>query len=190
MSKTDSQNIKELIARVLNALCKHADLRGLVVQQGGSKALIPLALEGTEKGMRQAGQALARIGITQDPAIAFPGQRVRNNLWITSLWWRGACKVLTNGSSFSVYWHRPSHLQPPQHRVWWPRKLWSSNGPWKPCFSQWVHKESNPERIRLRNSNRGLHVWRSCTYPKGGRPMLYQSLRFSHSGEEVWREER
>ena len=86
MSKTDSQNIKELIARVLNALCKHADLRGLVVQQGGSKALIPLALEGTEKGMRQAGQALARIGITQDPAIAFPGQRVRNNLWITSLW--------------------------------------------------------------------------------------------------------
>ena len=78
MVKTDSKNIKELIARVLNALCKHADLRGLVVQQGGSKSLIPLALEGTEKGMRQAAQALSRIGITQDPSIAFPGQRVRN----------------------------------------------------------------------------------------------------------------
>merc|ERR1711874_831645 len=75
LSKTESKNMKELIARVLNAFCKHADLRGLVVQQGGSKALIPIALDSTEKGERAAGQALARIGITQDPAIAFPGQR-------------------------------------------------------------------------------------------------------------------
>jgi hypothetical protein len=41
------------------------DLRGLVVQQGGSKALIPMALDGTDKGTRCAAQALARIGITQ-----------------------------------------------------------------------------------------------------------------------------
>jgi hypothetical protein len=75
LSKTDSHNMRELIGRVLNAICKHAELRGVVVQQGGSKALIPLALEGTEKGQRVAAQALARIGITQDPAIAFPGQR-------------------------------------------------------------------------------------------------------------------
>merc|ERR550519_1676070 len=52
LSKTESKNMKELIARVLNAFCKHADLRGLVVQQGGSKALVPLALECTEKGER------------------------------------------------------------------------------------------------------------------------------------------
>ena len=58
-----------LYPRVLNAVCKHAELRRLVVQQGGSKALIPLALDGTDKGTRCA--ALARIGITQDPAIAF-----------------------------------------------------------------------------------------------------------------------
>merc|ERR1712117_383296 len=75
LSKTESKNMKELIARVLNAFCKHADLRGLVVQQGGSKALVPLALECTEKGENEAAQGLARIGISQDPSIAFPGQR-------------------------------------------------------------------------------------------------------------------
>lgn len=75
LSKTDSKNMKELIARVINAFCKHAELRGLVVQQGGSKALIPVALEGTPKGKRAAASALSRIGITQDPTIAFPGQR-------------------------------------------------------------------------------------------------------------------
>ena len=75
LSKTESQNMKELIARVINAFCKHQELRGLVVQQGGSKALVPIALNCTEKGQRAAAQALARIGITQDPTIAFPGQR-------------------------------------------------------------------------------------------------------------------
>lgn len=75
LSKTESKNMKELIARVINAFCKHHELRGLVVQQGGSKALVPIALNCTEKGQREAAQALARIGITQDPTIAFPGQR-------------------------------------------------------------------------------------------------------------------
>eukprot|EP00095_Tigriopus_kingsejongensis_P001782 snap_masked-scaffold225_size250570-processed-gene-1.3 protein:Tk01782 transcript:snap_masked-scaffold225_size250570-processed-gene-1.3-mRNA-1 annotation:"protein unc-45 homolog b" len=78
LSKTDSNNIKELIARVMCAICKYSDLRGLVVQQGGSKALVALALEGNEMGKRQAAQALCRIGITQDPSIAFPGQRLLN----------------------------------------------------------------------------------------------------------------
>merc|ERR1712240_574744 len=75
LSKTESKNMKELIARVLNAFCQHQELRGLVVQQGGSKALVPIALKCTEKGERAAAQALSRIGITQDPSIAFPGQR-------------------------------------------------------------------------------------------------------------------
>jgi tetratricopeptide (TPR) repeat protein len=74
-SKNESINIRELIARVLNAICKFAELRGFVVQQGGSKALAGLALEGTDKGKIQAAQALARIAVTQDPAIAFPGNR-------------------------------------------------------------------------------------------------------------------
>merc|ERR1712200_233997 len=75
LSKTESKNMKELIARVVNTFCQHSELRGMVVQQGGSKALVPIALEGTDKGKRAAAQALARIGITQDPTIAFPGQR-------------------------------------------------------------------------------------------------------------------
>ena len=75
LAKTESKNMKELIARVMNAFCQHQELRGLVVQQGGSKALVPIALSSTDKGERAAAQALARIGITQDPTIAFPGQR-------------------------------------------------------------------------------------------------------------------
>jgi len=75
LSKTESKNLKELISRVLNAICKFAELRGLVVQQGGSKILCQMAVDGTEKGMRHAAQALSRIGITQDPSIAFPGNR-------------------------------------------------------------------------------------------------------------------
>lgn len=75
LSKVDSENCKELICRVFNALCSQQDLRGLVVQQGGVKVLIPMALEGTDNGKKHAAQALARIGITMDPSVAFPGQR-------------------------------------------------------------------------------------------------------------------
>lgn len=75
LSKTESNNLKELIARVLNAVCSQQSLRGFVVQQGGSKVLVSMALEGTDKGKQLSAQALSRVGITQDPAIAFPGQR-------------------------------------------------------------------------------------------------------------------
>lgn len=75
LAKTDSQNSKELIARVFNAICSQQEVRGMVVQQGGAKALLPLALDGTDKGKKQASQALARLGITINPEVAFPGQR-------------------------------------------------------------------------------------------------------------------
>ncbi|XP_031638341.1 protein unc-45 homolog B [Contarinia nasturtii] len=75
LSKTESNNSKELIARVLNAICNLQELRGKVVQQGGAKALLPLCFNCTEKGKRQAAQALSRIGITINPEIAFSGQR-------------------------------------------------------------------------------------------------------------------
>ncbi|XP_013197487.2 protein unc-45 homolog B [Amyelois transitella] len=75
LSKTESHNSRELIARVFNAICSLQELRGIVVQQGGAKVLIPMALEGTDKGKKQAAQALARIGITINPEVAFPGQR-------------------------------------------------------------------------------------------------------------------
>ncbi|KAG5871838.1 hypothetical protein JTB14_028778 [Gonioctena quinquepunctata] len=75
LSKTKSANSKELISRVFNALCSEPEMRGTVVAQGGVKVLIALSLNGTNKGKRQATQALARIGITMNPEVAFPGQR-------------------------------------------------------------------------------------------------------------------
>lgn len=75
LSKTESHNSKELICRVLNAICGLQELRGKVVQDGGVKCLLQLALVGTDKGMRHASQALARIGITINPEVAFSGQR-------------------------------------------------------------------------------------------------------------------
>lgn len=76
LSKTESDNSKELIARVFNAICNLPELRGKIVQQGGAKVLLQMALAGTEKGKRQAAQALSRIAITMNPEVAFPGQRV------------------------------------------------------------------------------------------------------------------
>lgn len=96
LSKTESHNLRELIARVLNALCKNADLRGIVVQQGGSKALITLTQNGTETGKRCAASALARIGITQDPAIAFPGGRSSDVIRPVSLLLDTECDALQN----------------------------------------------------------------------------------------------
>lgn len=55
------------------------------------KALLGLAAEGTDKGKIEAAQALARIAITINPEVAFPGQRVRvwgGGLWYGELlWW-------------------------------------------------------------------------------------------------------
>jgi len=96
LSKTESKNMKELIARVLNAFCQHQELRGLVVQQGGSKALVPIALSSTETGERAAAQALARIGITQDPAIAFPGQRSCDTVRPVAKLLKEDCKSIEN----------------------------------------------------------------------------------------------
>ena len=71
-------SVKDFIIhfRVFLAVVKDKEHRGLVVQQGGAKALIPLALQGTEQGKIKAAQALAKIAITTNPEIAFPGQRV------------------------------------------------------------------------------------------------------------------
>ncbi|KAK2185884.1 hypothetical protein NP493_219g00021 [Ridgeia piscesae] len=75
LSKTESESSRELLARVYLSLVMDAEHRGLIVQQGGAKALIPLANSGTPVGKAIAAQALAKIAITQNPEIAFPGQR-------------------------------------------------------------------------------------------------------------------
>ncbi|XP_061762332.1 protein unc-45 homolog B [Nerophis ophidion] len=67
---------KEMLARVFLALSEDPKDRGTLVAQGGGKALIPLALEGTEAGKVKACQALAKIAAISNPEIAFPGERV------------------------------------------------------------------------------------------------------------------
>ncbi|NXA26995.1 UN45B protein, partial [Ibidorhyncha struthersii] len=80
MVKADSAILtdqsKELIARVFLALCEDAKDRGTIVAQGGGKALIPLAAEGTEVGKIKASHALAKIAAISNPDMAFPGERV------------------------------------------------------------------------------------------------------------------
>uniref|UniRef100_A0A7N6AC26 UNC-45/Cro1/She4 central domain-containing protein n=1 Tax=Anabas testudineus TaxID=64144 RepID=A0A7N6AC26_ANATE len=67
---------RECIARVFLALVQRQEDRGTVVAQGGGKALIPLALDNTDVGKIKAAQALAKITITSNPEIAFPGERI------------------------------------------------------------------------------------------------------------------
>ncbi|NXL92731.1 UN45A protein, partial [Alectura lathami] len=71
-----TNSCRELISRVFLALVAEAEDRGAVVAQGGGKALIPLSLEGTEVGQTKAAQALAKITITSNPEMAFPGERI------------------------------------------------------------------------------------------------------------------
>ncbi|XP_008335077.1 protein unc-45 homolog B [Cynoglossus semilaevis] len=67
---------KEMLARVFLALADDPKDRGTIVAQGGGKALIPLALEGTEAGKVKACHAIAKIAAISNPEIAFPGERV------------------------------------------------------------------------------------------------------------------
>ncbi|PIO28968.1 hypothetical protein AB205_0070370 [Aquarana catesbeiana] len=80
MLKADSSILtdqtKEQLARVFLALCEDPKDRGTIVAQGGGKAMIPLALEGTEAGKTKAAHGLAKIAAISNPDIAFPGERV------------------------------------------------------------------------------------------------------------------
>ncbi|XP_037536403.1 protein unc-45 homolog B [Nematolebias whitei] len=80
MVKADSSILtdqtKELLSRVFLALAEDPKDRGTIVAQGGGKALIPLAIEGTETGKVKASFALAKIAAVSNPEIGFPGERV------------------------------------------------------------------------------------------------------------------
>ncbi|XP_071581805.1 protein unc-45 homolog B-like isoform X2 [Temnothorax nylanderi] len=71
LAKTDSQNCKELIARVFNAICLLERVREMVVDEGGTEALLSLALDGTVEGKKQASLALARLALTKRPEVIF-----------------------------------------------------------------------------------------------------------------------
>ncbi|XP_048185963.1 protein unc-45 homolog A [Perognathus longimembris pacificus] len=71
-----TSSCRELLSRVFLALVEDAEDRGTVVAQGGGKALLPLALEGTDVGQTKAAQALAKLTITSNPEMTFPGERI------------------------------------------------------------------------------------------------------------------
>ncbi|ELU01701.1 hypothetical protein CAPTEDRAFT_110839, partial [Capitella teleta] len=75
LASAESEGTRDLVSRVFLAVCNDQEHRGLVIQQGGAKALIPLANGGTDAGRIKASQALAKIAVTSNPEIAFPGQR-------------------------------------------------------------------------------------------------------------------
>lgn len=77
--KTPSTPIKDLLSRIMNALCELEKLRGLIVQQGGVRLLLQIAKNETkpmEKHMLLAAQALARLGITLNPELVYSNQKM------------------------------------------------------------------------------------------------------------------
>ncbi|XP_021950325.1 protein unc-45 homolog B isoform X2 [Folsomia candida] len=72
---TESASVLELISRILNAICERKELRGMVVAHGGARELIRIFEKSNPQGKSNSAQALARIGVTTAPSIAFPGQR-------------------------------------------------------------------------------------------------------------------
>ncbi|XP_077275600.1 protein unc-45 homolog B-like isoform X2 [Temnothorax americanus] len=74
LAKTDSWNCKELIARVFKAICSQHNLRKIVIDEGGTEALLSLSLNGTDKGKKYASRALVHLAYTIFPGIAVFGQ--------------------------------------------------------------------------------------------------------------------
>lgn len=75
LAKAESEVTREQVARVFLAMAAEPRHRGALIQQGGVKALLPLAHENTPVGKVKAAQALAKICISSDPNVAFGGQR-------------------------------------------------------------------------------------------------------------------
>uniref|UniRef100_A0A8D0R1I7 UNC-45/Cro1/She4 central domain-containing protein n=1 Tax=Sus scrofa TaxID=9823 RepID=A0A8D0R1I7_PIG len=69
---TNSYDVKEVIPELVQ-LAKFSKQH---VPEEHPKALIPLALEGTDVGKVKAAHALAKIAAISNPDIAFPGERV------------------------------------------------------------------------------------------------------------------
>ncbi|XP_028404968.1 protein unc-45 homolog A-like [Dendronephthya gigantea] len=75
LAKPESKQCREMIARVFHGIVTVQEHRGLTVQQGGAKALLPLTTVNTDRGKDIAAHALAKVAITMNPAVAFPGQK-------------------------------------------------------------------------------------------------------------------
>uniref|UniRef100_A0A0N5BDT4 TPR_REGION domain-containing protein n=1 Tax=Strongyloides papillosus TaxID=174720 RepID=A0A0N5BDT4_STREA len=76
VSKTESKNALDLLARALMAFATEEDLRGQIVSEGGAKLLLKLVKDCNPEGKIKAAHALAKIGSFSDPNITFSGQRM------------------------------------------------------------------------------------------------------------------
>ncbi|KAM3589661.1 SWI5-dependent HO expression protein 4 [Umbelopsis sp. WA50703] len=75
LSRSSSENIQAAISQTFLNIVTPPKTRGTIVQQGGAKCL--LRIVGTQHEasfVKFASQALAKLAITMDPRIAFPGQ--------------------------------------------------------------------------------------------------------------------
>ncbi|VDO33014.1 unnamed protein product [Brugia timori] len=75
ISKTESRNALELLARAMLAFTEFSDLRGQILSEGGAKLCLFLTKNATSEGKIKAAHAIARLGSQVDPSVAFPGQR-------------------------------------------------------------------------------------------------------------------
>lgn len=80
MLEPNTNNERELLSRILNAMAEHEETRGRMIQQGAVKLLLKLASQGKEKRSELfvllAAQALARLGITINPEFVYLGQKM------------------------------------------------------------------------------------------------------------------
>ncbi|KAF9110726.1 hypothetical protein BGX27_005958 [Mortierella sp. AM989] len=76
-----SENIRQSLAQVLRNLITPPETRGLLVQQGVVRLLMPMALQQQQASTAEstktaATQALAKLSITLDPRLTFKNQRI------------------------------------------------------------------------------------------------------------------
>ncbi|CAH8645360.1 unnamed protein product [Heterobilharzia americana] len=110
--------LSELISRIYLACSELVDCRGKLVESGGGKALLKLALNyNTDIGKTLASQALARLTITADPRVTFPGQRslelVRPLLQLLHL----DCSALQNFEGLLALTNLASLSETHRHRI-------------------------------------------------------------------------
>jgi len=79
LANIESRAAKELIGRIMNSLCEVEHVRGRLIQQGAVSLLMTLAhteSKQPEKSCILASHALARLGITINPELVYPNQRL------------------------------------------------------------------------------------------------------------------
>ena len=75
--KSPTSAMKKILASIFLNLTRDASSRGIIIQQGGVKTMMFLSeCTGDIDVRMNAAQSLARLGITNDPVIAYKGQRI------------------------------------------------------------------------------------------------------------------